>query len=238
MLTPLLEDPLVAGDAIAALRRYSLVTPAADGSVSVHRLVQAVTVDQMPANLVSQWRLATAALIEAALPAEPWIVGTWPVYAMLLPHVQVAAPADSAAAAAIAEYLGNYPVARESMARVLEARQRTYAPDHPDTLTARGGLARWTGEGGDPAWARDQYAALLPVQEQILGAEHPETLITRANLASYTGAAGDAAGARDQYAALLPIRERVSGPDHPGTLAARENLAHWTKQAERGPEQA
>ena len=51
VLAPLLEDPLAAGDAIAALRRYSLVTPAADGSVSVHRLVQAVTADQMPAEL-------------------------------------------------------------------------------------------------------------------------------------------------------------------------------------------
>ena len=50
-LGPLLEDELAAGDAIAALRRYSLVTPAADGSVSVHRLVQAVTADQMPAEL-------------------------------------------------------------------------------------------------------------------------------------------------------------------------------------------
>ena len=40
---------LAAGDAIAALRRYSLVTPAADGPGPVHRLVQAVTRDQMPA---------------------------------------------------------------------------------------------------------------------------------------------------------------------------------------------
>ena len=31
VLVPLLEDPLAAGDAIAALRRYSLVTPAGDG---------------------------------------------------------------------------------------------------------------------------------------------------------------------------------------------------------------
>ena len=39
---PLLGDPVAAGDAIAALRRYSLVTPAGDGLVLVHRLVQAV----------------------------------------------------------------------------------------------------------------------------------------------------------------------------------------------------
>ena len=51
MLLPLLEDPLAANDAVAALRRYSLITPPGDGSVSVHRLVQAVTDDQMPAGL-------------------------------------------------------------------------------------------------------------------------------------------------------------------------------------------
>ena len=73
VLRPLLEDPLAASDAIAALRRYSLVTPAADGSVSVHRLVQAVTADQMPADLAGQWRQATAALVGAALPADPWL---------------------------------------------------------------------------------------------------------------------------------------------------------------------
>jgi hypothetical protein len=51
VLVPLLEDELVVGDAVAGLRRYSLVTPARDGSVSVHRLVQAVTADQMPKEL-------------------------------------------------------------------------------------------------------------------------------------------------------------------------------------------
>jgi len=37
VLGPLLEDKLTANDSIAALRRYSLITPPADGSVSVHR---------------------------------------------------------------------------------------------------------------------------------------------------------------------------------------------------------
>ena len=68
VLVPLLEDELAASDAVAALRRYSLISPPADGSVSVHRLIQAVTADQMPAELASQWRQAAAALIEAAIP--------------------------------------------------------------------------------------------------------------------------------------------------------------------------
>ena len=46
----LLGDEVAAGDAIAALRRYSLVTPAGDGLVLVHRLVQAITRAQLPAD--------------------------------------------------------------------------------------------------------------------------------------------------------------------------------------------
>ena len=68
VLAPLLDDELAAGDAVAALRRYSLVTPAADGAVSVHRLVQAVTADQLPDELCDAWRQAAARVIEAALP--------------------------------------------------------------------------------------------------------------------------------------------------------------------------
>jgi hypothetical protein len=40
---PLLGDIVAVGDAIATLRRYSLVTPAGDGMVLVHRLGQAIT---------------------------------------------------------------------------------------------------------------------------------------------------------------------------------------------------
>ena len=78
VLVPLLEDERRPGDAIGALRRYSLISPPADGSVSVHRLVQAVTADQMPAELVRQWRQAAAALIEAAIPRDTAQPGTWP----------------------------------------------------------------------------------------------------------------------------------------------------------------
>ena len=62
VLVPLLEDELAADDAIAALRRYSLVAPAADGSVSVHMLVQAVTLGQMPAEMAQEWRQAASRL--------------------------------------------------------------------------------------------------------------------------------------------------------------------------------
>ena len=234
VLGPLLGDELAAGDAVAALRRYSLVRPAGDGVVSVHRLVQAVTADQMPEDLARGWRQAAAALVEASLPGDPRQPGTWPVFAALLPHAQAALPADSAGMVRIASYLGDsgsYVAARELWRGMREDRAQNLGPDDPGTLLARAEFAGWTGLAGDAAGARDQYAALLPVRERVSGAEHPDTLTTRGQLAFWTGAAGDAAGARDQYAALLPVRERVSGAEHPGTLNTRGHLALGTGDA-------
>jgi hypothetical protein len=61
---PLLGDQLAAGDAVAALRRYSLAAPAGDGLVQVHRLVQAVTRAQLTPDQAGQWEQAAAALVE------------------------------------------------------------------------------------------------------------------------------------------------------------------------------
>ncbi len=234
VLVPLLEDELVAGDAIAALRRYSLLTSAAGGAVSVHRLVQAVTADQMPAELASQWRLAAATLIEAAIPADTGSPATWPVCAALLPHAQAAFAEDSDGMARIADYLGwsgSYAAARDLQGRVLDARERVLGPEHPETLTTRYQLAYWTGLAGNPAGARDLLAAVAPVRERLLGPEHKDTLAARGNLAGWTGDAGDPTMARDLLAELLPVDARVFGPEDPHTLAARHEFARMTGNA-------
>ena len=236
VLVPLLEDELAAGDAVATLRRYSLISPPANGSVSVHRLVQAVTADQMPAELAQAWRQGAAALIEAAIPGDPATPGAWPTCAALLPHAQAALDLTSGGIWQIAQYLGlsgSYPAARDLFRVIADAHRDddAYGPEHPDTLLARGYLARWTGEAGDAAGARDQCAALLPVRARVFGPEHPSTVTTRTSLARWTGEAGDAAAARDQYAALLPIEERVLGPEHPETLTTLSNFARFTGQA-------
>jgi hypothetical protein len=234
VIAPLLEDSLAAGDAIAALRRYSLVTVAAGGSLSVHRLVQAVTTDQMPAELAIQWQQAATALVEDAIPADTDPPETWPVCAVLLPHAQAVLADGSDGMARIANYLGSsgsYAAARALWRRVLVARERVLGPEHRDTLMTRHQLARRTGPAGDPATARDLFAALLPVREQVLGPEHPDTLKTRHQLARWTGEAGDAATARDLFAALLPVREQVLGPEHPDTVTTRHQLARWTGEA-------
>ncbi len=234
VLVPLLEDDLARDEAVAGLRRFSLISALHDGLVSVHRLVQAITLDQIPPQEADAWRQAVAAVIEAALPGVPEDPGCWPVFAALLPHAQAVLDPTSDGMAELARYLGasgSYAAALAVQRQVLHATEETLGAEHLDTVTARHNLAAWTGLAGDAAGARDQYAALLPVRERVVGAEHPHTLTARANLAYFTGEAGDAAGARDQYAALLAVRERVSGTEHPDLLAARANLARWTGQA-------
>ena len=233
VLVPLLEDELAARDAIATLRRYSLITPAAGGLVSVHLLVQAVTADQMPAELAAEWRQAAAALIEAALPDDPEQPQTWPEFAALLPHALTALTADRPSADRIISYLaysGSYAVAAAVQHRVLDIRNQVLGPEHPGTLVARAHLARWTGQTGDAAAARDQCADLTSLIEQAFGSEHLNTLTARVYLIEWTGEAGDAASARDEYTELLPVIERVLGQEHPETLIARSNLARWTAE--------
>jgi len=234
MLVPLLADELARDEAMAGLRRFSLISAPRGGLVSVHRLVQAITLDQLPAQEADAWRQAAAVVIEAALPGDPQDPGCWPGFAALLSHAQAALDPGSNGMYKLAQYLGasgTYAAALAVQRQVLHAREETLGADHPDTLTARANLASWAGEAGDAAGARDQFAALVPVRERVMGAEHPHTLTTRANLARWTGAAGDAAGARDQVAALLPVRERVMGAEHPHTLTDRDYLARWTGEA-------
>ena len=233
---PLRGDPVAVGDAVAALRRYSLVTPAGDGLVLVHRLVAVTTRAQLRAENAAQWQQAVAALVEAAVPPDSSAPSAWPTFAALLPHARAVLALTSSGMCRFAQYLGDSGSSRAArdLSRLITAAlvaDDGYGPEHPDTLSTRRNLAYWTGMAGDAASARDQLAALLLIRERIQGREHPDTLATRGNLARWTGEAGDAASARDQLAALLPVRERILGREHPDTLITRHNLARWTGEA-------
>jgi hypothetical protein len=243
ILGPLFADRLARRDAVAALRRYSLVTPVAEDTVQVHRLVQTVTLDQargaetaavdrVPGALAADWRQAATAVIEAAIPADPEDRENWGDFAALLPHARVALTADGLER--FANYLGSsgsYVPARDLQQRIVEALQSALGLEHLVVLSARAQLARWTGTAGNWAAARNQYASLLPAVRLIYGPEHAETLLARGNIAYWTGQAGNPAAARDMFAALQPLAERILGPEDLNTLTGSYYLARWTGEA-------
>ncbi|MGW0810073.1 tetratricopeptide repeat protein [Nonomuraea sp. NPDC002799] len=224
------QNALAINTAVGALRRLSLIGPPVDGTVSVHRLIQAVTLDRLSSREQRRWGNAAAVLLEAVLPDQPAQARNWPRYAALLPHIRRVLKPGSPGMDKTGQYLGasgDYRTARSLFQEIGDALTTSMGPEHPATLTARHELARWTGELGDAASAREQYAELLPVRERVQGPEHPDTLTIRHELARWTGELGDAASAREQYAELLPVRERVQGPEHPDTLTIRHELARW-----------
>ena len=134
---PLLGDPVAAGDAITALRRYSLVGPAGDGLVLVHRLVQAITRAQLTRRQAGQWKQAAAALVEAAVPADRALPAAWPTYAVLLPHARAVLDLTSDGMWRIAQYLGHsgsYLAARDLFQLIADA-YRKMTPTGPSTAT-------------------------------------------------------------------------------------------------------
>jgi hypothetical protein len=153
VLAPLLEDPLAVRDAVVALRRYSLVTPAGDGSVSVHRLVQAVTADQMAAEAAAQWQEAAAAVIEAAIPSDVDLPAAWPACAALLPHARAALSDHSAGMARISNYLGergDYAAARDLLEEVSTRSPQTLQGPGvlPEHQSSRAWRPSWRGGAG------------------------------------------------------------------------------------------
>ena len=82
VLVPLLEDERLAGDAIAALRRYSLISPPPAGAVSVHRLVRRSPRTQMPNGrpAIAAGRLRA----DRGRPRHPRLPITWPTYPALV----------------------------------------------------------------------------------------------------------------------------------------------------------
>jgi hypothetical protein len=119
--------------------------------------------------------------------------------------------------------LGAYREALTHGQHELDLRTHIQGPHHPNTLTTRRHVARWTGESGDPATALRLLQDLLPDLEQVHGPRHPDTLVTRGNIARWTGECGDRAAALRLYQDLLPDLEQVLGPVTP-TPSVRRRL--------------
>lgn len=187
----LCRDDLAVDDAVAALRRHSLIGPPGN-TFGIHRLVQAVTRNRMSRDDDQAWRHIAAALVDAAVPQDTSTREAWPVCRLLLPHAQTVSDPLGRPMWRLATSLGasgDYAAARAQWHTLTDAHAILLGPEHPETLTDRANLAYWTGLAGDAVAARDLFAALLPVLEKVSGPEHPDTLTARANHAHWTGKA-------------------------------------------------
>ena len=169
---------------------------------------------------------------------EPEDPAGWPMWRMMLPHIDALAgraspEADTEPTAYLftmaGEFLknqGEHARAVGHFQRALAYRVRVLGEDHPDTLISRSYLAGAYQAAGDPGRAITLYEQILATSMRTLGLDHPDTLLYRSVLAGAFLDAGDPGRAIPLYEQTLADRQRVLGRDHPDTLLSRSNLAY------------
>jgi len=235
-LAVLAADPFALDEAVGMLRRFGLVK-ADEQTLTVHRLVQAVTRQQLDGEQERQWATAALHLLRATFPADHTNPDAWTAYARLLPHaLTVTGHAerpgiDPTTIVWLLNQAGGYLYARGrySEAKALHGRALAIqeAADDPGqslaaTFTFLGLTLRRL---GDLDGARMHHQHALHIREARLGKDRPDTAISLNNLASVLRGQGDLAGARALHERALAIREARLGADHPDTATSLNDLA-------------
>ena len=233
-------DELAFDEALAALQENSLFEATTD-SVSVHRLVQAVTRGEMPENDKKRYASIAIGLISATcsdLDAPPNDVRAWPFFATLLPHALVAvAEAEKnlvgpLEVASVVNYCGlyhygrgNHSTAEPLYRRSLKIVEEQLGADHPITATNLNNLALLLQERGKYAEAEELHRRALRIRQKACGFDHPDVAKDLNNLALLLQGQGKYAGAEALHRQALEICEKQLGADHPDTATNLNNLA-------------
>ena len=202
LLAGRISDALQRNEAIATLRRYSLIDFAGD-NLNCHRLVQSVVRDRLgAAGQISQWAQSAVELMRREFPFRMNEVETWAPSGQLVTHALAAAQHAEAEKVGLAEAAYLYSLA--------------------------GLYFRNRGQLGDALLAARRA---LAIDEQVYGPHHPTVATDANNIGTILKAQGDLAGALEYARRALSIFEQVYGPDHPSTRTVRNNLADITKVA-------
>jgi len=237
ILAPVAADAYLRDQAISVLRAYSLVVrdPQAQ-TLTVHRLVQAVLRDSMPAETQQAWMRRVVLAVNAAFPHGAF--ESWSACERLLPHSLVCATwieqarITTAKAAHLLFQTGlylderaRYVEAELLYQRALSIREQSLGPEHPDVADSLNNLANLYDSQGKYAEAELLYQRALSIREQSLGPEHPDVAALLNNLASSYRAQGKHAEAELLYQRALHIREQSQESESSDVAYPLTNLA-------------
>jgi tetratricopeptide (TPR) repeat protein len=231
-LETLARDPIAMADALAALRRYSLIAMGED-SLSVHRLVQAVVRQQLDERALRDWAGLAVLFLAAIFPEQTEDVGTWPRCGRLLPHaISVTGHAEQAGvlpdevvslldrAAAYLRGRAEFTMAKRCLERALALVVAYHGPADPSLCGILTRLGDVLSELGDLKAAEKRYRQALAAAESSYAPDDPQMaaiFISLGRLLRILGRFGEATAALQR---ALAISQQVDGPDHRGTANA------------------
>ena len=245
MLSEAAVDKVTYAEAVAALTRYSLLTSRQEGEgesarvfLSVHRLVQEVVRDNLPANVSEVAIGAAVAVLERAFPYDSDDVRTWPDCIRLLPHATsvlghatllrnspqgMASLMNQVALYHLAR--AEYSLAEPLMLSALASDEQSLGPEHPNVAIRLSNLASLLQATNRLSEAEPLVRRALAIDEKAHGPEHPEVAVRLNNLALLLQATNRLAEAEPLMRRVLAIVEKSYGDGHPSVAKALSNLA-------------
>jgi Tfp pilus assembly protein PilF len=213
---------------VDALAATSLVTVPAEGHLRVHRLVQAVTRDQLNYDETAMWTDRALNMVGAILPSAPADFRSWPMYDRLAPHIEAVTGHSSSLSlltkkVELLKKLGMYlatsvqlVAARTIFERVLTMLEAAYGPDDPEVAKALDNLAAVQAQLGELRDARAKMKRALAVLQEAYGSDDPEVARVLGNLSIVeTELWEELKDARASSEHTQTIFQAVYGPDHP-----------------------
>jgi tetratricopeptide (TPR) repeat protein len=236
-LATVLKDEAGRDEALASLRRYSLVSISGD-KISVHRLVQAVTREDLALQDQKEWAGAAVNLLNDVFPKDQIDnVQSWKDCSILLPH--------ALAAAGYAEQLevvpeatgrllnesgvhlrtrGEFVEARSALERALRIIEKAFGLDNLNVAPIATNLGLVLQALGDFQEARKCSERALKIDEKAFCQNHPNVATDVNNLGMVLQAMDDFQEARKCYEKALNIYEKVFGKDYPNVAPIANNL--------------
>ncbi|MEU4220332.1 FxSxx-COOH system tetratricopeptide repeat protein [Actinoplanes sp. NPDC026623] len=208
----------------------------APGTVTVHRLTQAVVRSRLPQSVSEELSSHLEAALGGMRPGDPSDPATWPAWARLLPHLLAVEPGLSddpglreCASDAVAYLLsrGDAGSARRLAENLYTAWRPRLGSEHRDTLRAATELARALHDLGEYDELRVLVDDTMSPQINAVGYDDPDpgTLRGAADLVLVLHTSGDHQRAVRLGREVWEGRRRVLGEDHPDTLTSASNIA-------------
>ena len=223
---------------LTLLTRHSLVRRDPEArTYSVHRLVQAVLLDELADDARRDLAERAVKVLNRTFPGDV-DYANWPRCERLVPHALAARDWIESEdlrvpeAAWLLNHAGYYLLLRARYAEAelllrgaLAICEKAPGPEHPDTaqsLDHLGVLLRFQGHFKE---AEPLHRRALAIREQALGPDHHDTAISLENLALALQAQGRFGEVEPLLRRALAIREQVLGPDHHDTAYTLNDLA-------------
>ncbi|MFC4534111.1 FxSxx-COOH system tetratricopeptide repeat protein [Sphaerisporangium dianthi] len=234
-MRPILSDTILLSRALGELGRFALVSVDSDaGTITVHRLIQALVRDSLDEAQHKEFRREVHLLLAESAPGDPEDTGKWRRFADLVPHVGPSRLATSedprvrAFAVNVVRYLyhiGNYQLAK-TFAEDFQDKWTT-ASGHrdPDVLRLRRHLGNVLWQLGEYEASRTTNEVTLALMREVFGPEHEETLRVTNSYGGNLRAAGEFLAAREYDAQSRLAHERVMEENSPATLRVINSLA-------------